>query len=102
MATGTIKKQLSYIPVQMANIGTTSIYSFARNTSNPQGLHFLYVQNSTDNPLTSTAAYAILDKPTDNGDYSTALVFGNGNIRISTQLGTSATAFTWKTVTVAS
>lgn len=96
MATGKIYIPIpKYIPMQGGSLASTSMYNFVRSASTPQGIYLKYVQNSPDNPSTGSVATAIIAKPTDNGDYSIALVFTNGSCRVSTQLAPNATAFTW-------
>ena len=96
MATGTIKNQLHYIPMESAYLGTTSMYNFVRSAGTPQGIHIKDVQNCPDNPTSGSVATAIILKPTSNGDYSVALVFTNGSCRVSNQLAPNSSAFTWK------
>lgn len=96
MATGKIDMPIpKYIPMQGGSLGSTSMYNFVRSASTPQGIYLRYVQNSPDNPSGGAIATAIITKPTDNGDYSSVLLFSNGTAKVSAQLAPSATAFTW-------
>lgn len=74
---------------------SSSIYAFARNTSNPIGVYHLSTQNASDSPTIGIVSLTILTKISTNGNYSFAFFISNGRIFISAQLEPGDTAFRW-------
>ena len=87
--TGLIKK------VNFLDIGTASMLSILADTSIPAGIYIANTMRSPDNPMGAYVSTTLINKATDNGAFSTIMVFIQGHIRVSSVGGTLPSELTF-------